>query len=507
MYIRRACLNEIGFFNVEHFGYGYGEENDFCLRATAMGWRHILTPNVFVRHYGAVSFGSSKDVRIKAALQVVERLHPGYIQSVGAFIREDPVRPYREALDIARIAERALRGAMLFVTHRLGGGTERHVQDMSRLLEEHGVAVFLCRTDPNHPNRLLIEDPGTPETPNLPTFDVARDVDRFARFLLRIRVAHVHIQNLAYFPESAPDFFRLACTAADLAYDVTIHDYIPVCPRINLIDRSGVYCGEPELAECERCIARDGSPFGYPAVWDWRERYSRLLRGARRVFVPNIDVARRLRRFLPGIAYTVRPHPEPFSTSLPAGLSRRLVDVPVALHRSRRIAVLGAIGPHKGSAILAETARTSLRRGLPLEFVVVGYTDRDAELGALSNVTITGAYQEDEALCRLLSADPDLAWFPAPLPETYSYTLSVAFAALVYPVAFDLGAIATRIRDAGWGELLPLERMLDPGWLAERLADLWIPKSPSDIARLQTSRCYSAPLTSYYEFTGGFRRP
>ncbi|MEO7642978.1 MAG: methyltransferase domain-containing protein, partial [Ramlibacter sp.] len=30
MYIRRDCLNEIGLFDVEQFGKGYGEENDFC---------------------------------------------------------------------------------------------------------------------------------------------------------------------------------------------------------------------------------------------------------------------------------------------------------------------------------------------------------------------------------------------------------------------------------------------------------------------------------------------
>jgi GT2 family glycosyltransferase len=52
MYARRACLDEIGLFDLEKFGSGYGEENDLCRRALSAGWRSILAPNIFVRHYG-----------------------------------------------------------------------------------------------------------------------------------------------------------------------------------------------------------------------------------------------------------------------------------------------------------------------------------------------------------------------------------------------------------------------------------------------------------------------
>ena len=58
MYIRRAALADIGLFDAEAFGRGYGEENDFCLRASARGWRHLLACDTFVYHEGAVSFGA-----------------------------------------------------------------------------------------------------------------------------------------------------------------------------------------------------------------------------------------------------------------------------------------------------------------------------------------------------------------------------------------------------------------------------------------------------------------
>ena len=41
MYIRRDCLDAVGPFDEAAFGRGYGEENDFCLRASHLGWRHV----------------------------------------------------------------------------------------------------------------------------------------------------------------------------------------------------------------------------------------------------------------------------------------------------------------------------------------------------------------------------------------------------------------------------------------------------------------------------------
>ena len=52
MYIRRDCLDSVGLFRTDLFAQGYGEENDFCLRARHLGWRHVAAPGVFVAHAG-----------------------------------------------------------------------------------------------------------------------------------------------------------------------------------------------------------------------------------------------------------------------------------------------------------------------------------------------------------------------------------------------------------------------------------------------------------------------
>ena len=56
MYIRRACLEEIGLFDTKLFGKGYGEENDFCRRAVKGGWTNAMACEIFVRHTAACLF-------------------------------------------------------------------------------------------------------------------------------------------------------------------------------------------------------------------------------------------------------------------------------------------------------------------------------------------------------------------------------------------------------------------------------------------------------------------
>jgi O-antigen biosynthesis protein len=498
MYIKRGCLDDVGQLDYETFGRGYGEENDFCRRAASKGWRNVLAPNVFVRHYGATSFGPSKAVLVREACRTIERVHPGYLRMVDTFFKEDPIGPFRQALDLARIARRGKGGAVLFVTHNWGGGTERHVQDMAHLLENDGDPVFFCRPDPDDEDRVIVTDPKL-VTPNLPRFSVARELEPFTRLLCAIRIKHVHVHHVVGFSKHITDFLRLACSRLSISYDITIHDYTPICPRINLVDRSGVYCGEPELSICERCISRDGSQLGMPPVWQWRDQFERFLANARKLFVPNIDVKRRLERWFPNLTVAVRPHPEPeFPVLKPSKVEKDTLSriPPRHIEGSRRIAILGAIGAHKGSTLIEQTAQAARERRTRIEFIIVGYTDRDNELKAIGNVTITGRYDETDSVDLLRATNADFAWFPSVWPETYSYTLSAALKAGLHPIVFDFGAIASRLRELERGILLPLELMLDPIRLAERL--LTLPKHERTLTSFKAAVYPSPVLDSYY---------
>lgn len=97
MYIRRQVLSEIGDFDAATFGRGYGEENDFCMRAAAHGWRNVLCETAFVVHCGGASFSLTGERPGGEALVRLNARYPRYNNQVAEFIRADPIAPIRAA--------------------------------------------------------------------------------------------------------------------------------------------------------------------------------------------------------------------------------------------------------------------------------------------------------------------------------------------------------------------------------------------------------------------------
>ena len=135
LYLRRACLEQVGLFDAGRFGRGYGEENDFCLRAAAAGWRNVLACDVFVFHEGAVSFADERQERSKAALAALLAVHPDYLERVAAFVNADPVAPLRTAIDTARLAHGGDEPACVIAEH-----AEERRQLLTRLAEVEALA-------------------------------------------------------------------------------------------------------------------------------------------------------------------------------------------------------------------------------------------------------------------------------------------------------------------------------------------------------------------------------
>ena len=104
MCIRRACLDQVGLFDAGRFGRGYGEENDFCMRAAGAGWRTVLAGDVFVYHEGAVSFSGERLALTENAGKTLAEMYPHYVRKVREYVMHDPASTLRVAVDSARIA-------------------------------------------------------------------------------------------------------------------------------------------------------------------------------------------------------------------------------------------------------------------------------------------------------------------------------------------------------------------------------------------------------------------
>ena len=109
MFIKRQCIDEIGLFDYRNFAEGYGEETDFCYRATAVGWTHAVVGDVFVRHWQTQSFTSeNRQKRLEDAVKKFQILYPNlnYAKIIERFAHIDPQRTLRANLDLARLKRR-----------------------------------------------------------------------------------------------------------------------------------------------------------------------------------------------------------------------------------------------------------------------------------------------------------------------------------------------------------------------------------------------------------------
>ena len=86
MYIKREAINSVGYFDEKTFGRGYGEENDFCMRAIENGWVNIIDDSTYIFHRNSSSFGEEKHYLIEKNINSLIKRHPKYFIEVNNFI-------------------------------------------------------------------------------------------------------------------------------------------------------------------------------------------------------------------------------------------------------------------------------------------------------------------------------------------------------------------------------------------------------------------------------------
>lgn len=451
MFIARAALDEVGYFNETLFGRGYGEENDFCRRLAAARWRNVLCTNVFVAHRGGVSFGEEKARRVTSAMETLDRLYPDYHRLVHEFIREDSPRNYRLLAQLAMLEPRLPR--VLAVTHNLDGGTAKHVKELADHLADE-VHMFVARL--HSPRHLSLSLVGGADVPEL-HFKWPGQARLFSAALQAIGIGRIHIHHIKGV-ESLIDYI-LDCS--QIPYDVTLHDYYLINGNPTLADRSGLFCANLETRDVI-CARHSPVPQGMSAE-AWRRYTGHLLQRAQRVFAPSRFTADLFAHYFPQLNITVLPHPD-WEVDAPYPAVRRR---PLQAGEKLVVVALGALGIEKGADILERTAFLAAKFGHAIEFHLLGYAYRELNEKL---VAVHGAYEDSQLAAKLAAIDPHLVWFPCQWPETYSYTLSACLRE-GYPVlAPTLGAFVERLegRPASWLQVFPCS---PKQWL-EKIADI-----------------------------------
>ena len=419
MYIRRDSLDEVGLFDTERFGRGYGEENDFCRRAAKAGWKNLLCADTYVFHDGGVSFSDEQEERIGRAQEILDRLHPDYHALVQKHVQEDPagLLRFRVLLEMYRSSPRR---KVLHLTHHLGGGTLKHIQELAEHLRDSMDALLLR---PGHDGFTRLIFGPDPESFSL-AFDLPADYPLLKKVLRHLGLDRLHYHHTLGLETSVwglPEDL-------DLPFDITLHDYYFINAHPTQTDARGRY--QPELE-------RQQSSYPLPTTLEeWQRNQRLLLEKAERIIAPSRAAAEEMARHYPELSYTVAHHPD-------AELHGSWPDVrPVSPGDGPlRILVLGALSLEKGADLLEETAMAAQKAGLPLEFHLLGYSYRPLH----DSVVTHGAYSHEELPARIAAIAPHLIWFTALWPETYSYTLSEALTTGLPIVVPDLGAFPERV--------------------------------------------------------------
>ena len=151
MMIRREVLDEIGGLDEETFGSGYGEEDDFNLRARKAGWKLVIADDVYIYHAQSKSYSSERRHNLgKNALKKLLKKHGDEIvqKSVqfmnpnrvmeGIRARSEMIVEIRDCLERGR-KEFARKKVLFVLPVESAGGGANVVIDEARCMRLMGV--------------------------------------------------------------------------------------------------------------------------------------------------------------------------------------------------------------------------------------------------------------------------------------------------------------------------------------------------------------------------------
>jgi glycosyltransferase involved in cell wall biosynthesis len=245
---------------------------------------------------------------------------------------------------------------------------------------------------------------------------------------------------------------------------VSFHDFYFVCPTIHLLDNEDRYCAgrcTPGEGHCR--IPEAGLEklphLKHAYVHQWREEAVAALRHADALVTTSPHARSVHRGALPGLAAV------PFEVIAHGRALRQHATLARAPGPEEpvRVLVIANLDVHKGSDYLR--AMRAAPGGKRLELHLLGSArPADEDLGVLH-----GPFERERLAEHVASIRPAFAGCFSIVAETWSHTLTEAWALGLPVVATDLGALGERVRAHGGGVLVPVD---DPELAVSRILEL-----------------------------------
>lgn len=451
MAINRSIIEKIGFFDADTFGHGYGEENDWCMRAKSRGYKNVIICNLYVYHKHGGSFGSNKAALLASNAMKLSQKHPTYNKEVANLCY---ARPMEDLFAKASLIMFLRHNPAIIFCHFLGGGSEHFI---------HEHLLF----DTKSTYHILIRGSGERVKDNLEFYSnfkcifktTIKDLIIILDLLSNSKTDEYylnHVININNLPEDynlLTDFF-LQNQIRAIYY---LHDYFFVCPTVNLINNQKKYCGIPaDLEVCNSCLAdhKDFIHFPLPtnlSIQKWRTAMVGLLNQCVIIYSFSDSSSLLLTKVYPNLTYKIQKY------TLKLKKIDQVIDVPnFKNNKTINIGILGIIQVTKGLKIIQQLSNIMAELCLPYKITTVGFSTEP-----IFNANVLGPYNKEYLPKICQDANIDLFIVPSIWPETYCYTAHEIMS-MGYPViCFDLGAPAERIKKYEHGLVVPKCSALD----------------------------------------------
>lgn len=457
MYIRRDCLDEVGPLDATAFPRGYGEENDFCMRAGRLGWQHVVDDATLIYHVRSASFGDAKTDLMKQGRAIIDQRYPEYTTAVRtAFSSAEIISTRDRVKETINVIgnEKAIKPRILFVISTLTGGTPQTNQDLMGALSDKIEAFVLrcnsCRITLMHykdgsyvdMEMHILSEPIKAFPHRSAEYDAV-----VANWLSDYAIEMVHVRHIAWHSLGLIDVSKML----GLPVAFSFHDFYAVCPTVKLLDEGFNYCagkctGTQGYCKPELWLEPDFPNLKNGAIYQWRKAFSEVLSKCD-VFITTAESAKRTMvecyPFMKDRQFHVIPHGRDFSGFKQLASELHTNDV-------IKIVIPGNISKAKGADIVLELAEKSHSAGI--EIHIVGNVSKD--LAGAKNIIFHGSYQRDEFDSFVEKIKPHVGAIFSIWPETYCHTLTELWACGVPVIAFDYGAVGDRIRESGGGWLI-----------------------------------------------------
>lgn len=462
MAIRKKVWDEIGPFDAETYGRGYGEEVDWCLRASRAGYRHVLADNLYISHFHGGSFSSDEKKKLCESHQkILEQRYPEFVPLLQQFdqINCGILRLYRISA-LMRLLKMRNIPLVLILDHPWGGGATHFIHKRIKSLTKEGQIVCCCR--PHGFQQIKAEISCGEDS-------MAFVCDSLSLFFSpdSPRVISIEINSLATWnltagnfsssPKFLKDFFdKVAEWKRQTNFDITyyMHDFLPICPLYNLINNiTKRYC-EPDATgqKCSECLSRvhpfiDCQPLPGCNIKLWRKYFLDFLSNeVSRIICFSDNTVETLQKvwdqteFLKKI--TMRPH-QALAHFSPVIIKNQTKPI---------IAVVGTLTMIKGAEIVLDFANMIEKNKLPVSLVIIGEAP---EIKFPKSVIVHGAFQHDDLPALITHYKINIAWIASIWPETFSFIRQELCQMDIPTACFNLGAPRDYIRQWDRGAIIP----------------------------------------------------